>query len=230
MSNHARCYRRLCVSSLLLAALTACGRRSSDDEVATTPMPSGLVGVYAGAFPCSNCQAIATTLWIRDDGRFFWRQSYVGAAEASDDKTYSFGLWSWDERAAEVVLQGRGPARRLVPLDADRLELRTASAVEHLLARDPAAPPFRDSAPLEGESTIVDKGATFTQCITGLEWPVAAAGAFKELRRQHRVQNATHKVALTTIEGHITTVTEGDTTREVLVIDKVVGLRSGAGC
>jgi hypothetical protein len=70
----------------VLAALAACSRHSSDDEAATTPMPSGLPGVYAGAFPCSNCQTIAATLWIRDDGRFFLRQSYVGAAQGPDDK------------------------------------------------------------------------------------------------------------------------------------------------
>jgi hypothetical protein len=230
MSKHAPRHGKIFGASLLLAVLAACSRQSSDDEGTTKPVPPGLPGVYAGAFPCSNCESIAATLWIRDDGRFFWRQSYAGAANAPDDRTYSFGLWAWDERAGEVVLQGRGPARRLVPLDADRLELRTASPVQHRLARDPSSPPFRDSAPLEGESTIVGNGATFTQCVTGLAWPVAAAGALKELRRQHRVQNATHKIALTTIEGHLTTVTEGETTREVLVIDKVVGLKSGAGC
>jgi hypothetical protein len=228
MSKHAQA--RVVVASLMLAALAACSPQSSDDEVTTTPMPPGLPGVYAGEFPCSNCQSIAATLWIRDDGRFFWRQSYVGVVNAPDDKTYSFGLWSWDEQAGEVVLQGRGPARRLLPLDEDRLELRTASAVEHVLQRDPSSPPFRDSAPLEGESTIVGNGATFTQCVTGLEWPVAATAALKDLRRQHRVQNATHKIALTTVEGHLTTVTEGEATREVLVIDKVVALKSGTGC
>jgi hypothetical protein len=222
--------RRLVISTLLLAALTACGRQSSEHAVATTPMPPRLPGVYGGAFPCSNCQAIAAMLWIRDDGRFFWRQSYVGSADGRDEKTYSFGLWSWDEAAGEIVLQGRGPARRLVPLDADRLELRTASAVEHVLARDPASPPFRDSALLEGESAIAGNGALFTQCVTGLQWPIAAAGALKELRRQHRVLNATHKIALTTIEGHITAVADGDATREELVIDRFVALKPGAGC
>jgi hypothetical protein len=228
MREHAR--KRLVISALLLAAVTGCGRESSEEAVATTPMPTGLPGVYAGAFPCSNCQAIAAMLWIRDDGRFFWRQSYVGAADAHDEKTYSFGLWSWDEAAGEVVLQGRGPARHLVPLDADRFALRTASAVEHVLERDPASPPFRDSALLEGESTIAGNGAIFTQCVTGLQWPIAAAGALKELRRQHRVLNATHKIALTTIEGHITAVANGGETHEELVIDRFVALKPGAGC
>lgn len=217
-------------TALWLAALAGCHRHSSDQEAATTPMPPSLVGVYSGTFPCSNCKAIAATLWVRDDGRFFLRQGYVGAVDAPDDVAYSFGLWSWDERAAELVLQGRGPARRLAPLDADRLELRTASPVEHVLARDPSAPRFTDSVQLEGESTIAGDAATFTQCVTGLQWPVAAMGAFKELRRQHRVLNGSHKIALTTVEGRIVTAASGDAEREVLVIDKVVGLKPGSGC
>jgi NlpE-like protein len=230
MSKCAPDRRRFPLSALLLAALAACGRSSSEDQAVTTPMPPGLPGVYAGSFPCSNCQAISATLWIREDGRFVLRQSYVGAVDAPDDKVYSFGLWSWDERAAEVVLQGRGPARRLAPLDTDRFELRTASAVQHVLARDPNAPPFVDSVVIEGESAIARDSATFTQCVTGLQWPIAAGRGLKDLRRQHRVQNAAHNVTLTTIEAHIETVAEGDVAHEVLVIDKVVGVKPGAGC
>lgn len=222
--------RRILASTLLLAALAGCSRNSADDEVATTPMPADLAGVYAGSFPCSNCAAIAATLWVRDDGRFFLRQSYVDAADAPGSNAYSFGLWSWDEQAAELVLQGRGPARRLAPLDAGRLTLRTASTVEHVLAREPNAPPFTDSVQLDGESTIVGDGAIFTQCVTGLEWPIAPAGGFKELRRKHRVLNPARKIALTAVEGRITIVGDGDGAHEVLVIDKVVDLRPGTGC
>jgi copper homeostasis protein (lipoprotein) len=222
--------RHIFVSTLLLAALAGCGRDSADGEATTTPAPARLAGVYAGSFPCSNCEGIATTLWIRDDGRFFLRQSYVGAADGPADAAYSFGLWSWDEQAAELVLQGRGPERRFSPVDADHLELRTASPVQHLLARDSSAPPFTDSVRLEGESAIAGDAATFSQCITGLRWPVAATGAFKELRRQHRALNASHRVALTTVQGRLTTAGEGAAAHEILVIDKVVGLRPGKGC
>ena len=52
----------------------------------------------------------------------------------------------------------------------------------------------------------------------------------EELRRQHRVLNPSHKVALTTVEGRVTTAADGDAAHEVLVIDKVIGLKPGTGC
>jgi len=221
--------RYLLLSTALLAALTACGRDSGDDGSAMTPMPPGLPGVYAGSFPCSNCESIAATLWLRDDDRFVLRQTYVGGASPADN-AYSFGRWSWDEHAAELVLQGRGPERRLAPLDAERLEMRSASPIDHVLTRDPSAPSFTDRVQIDGESVVAENGATFTQCVSGLVLPIADAGAFKELRRQQRVLNPRHKVAVTEVEAHITTVSSGESSHEVLVIDKVIKLKPGKGC
>ena len=147
-----------------------------------------------------------------------------------DGGSYSLGRWHWDEQAAELVLRSAGPERRIGVAANGRLRLRGASPVEHVLERDSAAPPFTDRIALEGDSWIVDKSAVFTECLTGLELAVAEASAFKELRRQHRVLNSRGKPALTSVEAHIATVTEGDATREVLVVDRVVGLKPGARC
>jgi hypothetical protein len=68
-----------------------------------------LPGTYAGVFPCEGCPGIASTLWLRSDGRFFFRQRYPAdnAREAMD--AYSLGRWSSiaDDRAIE--LRGAGP-------------------------------------------------------------------------------------------------------------------------
>ncbi len=221
-------------TALLAFALAAggCGSHSADEQQTTFPMPSNLAGVYGGSLPCGNCKEIAATLWLRGDDRFFWRQSIILETGATESSSYSFGQWRWDENAAEIVLSSRGPERRLAQLDAERLRLRTSSAAENVLARDASAPPFADRVLLEGESAVVDKGgATFVQCDTGLEFPIAESGAYNELRRQHRVLNPRHKVALTTVEAHLANVTAGDATREVLVLDKVVQpIKPGQGC
>jgi copper homeostasis protein (lipoprotein) len=193
-------------------------------------MPAGLPGVYAGELPCSNCESIAATLWLRPDERFFLRQQYVDERGATDGGSYSLGRWHWDEQAAELVLHGAGPERRIAVAAKGRLRMRGASPVEHVLERDPAAPPFIDRITLQGDSRIIDKAAVFTECLTGLELAVAEENAFKELRRQHRVLNSRGKAALTSVEAHIVTITEGDATREVLVVDRVVGLKPGARC
>jgi hypothetical protein len=219
------------LSLLALAAVAGCGEPASDAPAPPAPMPASLPGTYDGALPCANCKEIAATLWLRADERFFLRQTIVADSGAAEGSSYSFGHWRWDEATGEVVLAGRGPDRRLAPVDADRLELRSASAGRQLLVRDAAAPPFEDRVQIEGESTVTDRGASFVQCVTGLELPIADAGAFKELRRQHRALNRTRKVAFTTVEAHFTIVAAGDSTREVLVVDRVVEpIKPGKGC
>jgi len=225
-----RCLTRLLL--LFTAALGGCSG-AHDETPATTPMPATLAGVYSGQLPCSNCSAIAATLWLRRDGRFFLRQRFSDdeSAEASagneESLRYSLGRWRWDEIKAEAVLSGAGPERRLSVRDDGRLQLRVASPIEHLLARDDAAPRFGDRVTLDGESAVTEKGATFRECLTGLRLPVADAGAYRELRRQHRRMNPRGKVALTTIEGHL--VGES-TTGERLVVDRFITIKPGRGC
>jgi NlpE-like protein len=217
-----------CALVLLVAALGSCGRER-DAAPAVTPMPTTLAGVYSGELPCINCVAIATTLWLRPDGRFFLRQRLIdegksAASNATENSTtFSLGRWHWDELAGEAVLRGAGPERRLAPLADERLELRVASPLEHVLARDPSSPAFADRLTLDGESAVTENGATFRECLTDLTFTVSESGAYRELRRQHRRMNSRHKVALTTVEGHLAASGR-------LVIDRFVTIKPGTAC
>ncbi len=220
--------RSLTTLVLLGVVIAGCGRDHGDEADVVTPAPATLSGVYVGQFPCSNCTGVGATLWLRGDQRFFFRQSFAGGEGAvGTEMTYALGRWTWDEHAAEVVLLGPGPERRLAALDADRLRLRVASPVEHVLARDPSDPPFKDRLKLDGESAATKDGVvTFTECLTGLPLRVAEAGAFKELRRQQRVMNPHGKVAVTTVEAHLAHVSSG----EVLVVDRFLTIKPGKPC
>jgi hypothetical protein len=222
--------RRLPHVLALFATLLGGCESERDDAAVATPMPTTLAGVYSGQLPCSNCAAIAATLWLRPDGRFFMRQRFVdehngGAQSATQDSaTYSLGRWHWDEIAGEAVLRGAGPERRLITRDGERLELRVASPVDHVLQRDTSHPKFVDRLTLDGESAVTEDGATFRECLTGLTFAVAESGAYRELRRQHRRMNGRGNVALTTIEGHLAT------TGERLVVDRFVAIKPGTAC
>jgi len=224
--------RRPLIIALVLGAafVSGCDKDSRADAERRTQMPATLTGVYEGEFPCSNCAAIRATLWLRPDGRFFFRQRFVddpaSATAQPPSTTYGLGRWSWDEVAAETVLRGRGPERRLSVRDDGRLQLRVSSPIEHVLARDDSAPRFEDRLMLDGESAVTENGATFTECSTGLKLTVADAGAYRELRRKHRTMNARGKVALTTVEGHFVY----GSTSERLVVDKFIAIKPGTGC
>jgi hypothetical protein len=218
--------RRRILTILWSVVLLGCHRGGSNGPPPVAPLPDDLAGVYTASFPCSNCKEIVGTLWLRADQLFFLRQSYVGGEGGAEDASYAFGHWTWDEHTAEIVLKGRGPDRRLKHLDSDRLDWLGNAGTKTTLRRDPSAPAFVDRLVFDGESAVSDHGATFQQCVTGLELPIADAGAAKELRRQHRVLNPAHKVALTTVEAHIVDSGSG----EQLVIDKVIKLKPGAGC
>jgi copper homeostasis protein (lipoprotein) len=223
----------------LLAALQAgCDSSVQEKPEPRTPMPAGIAGVYAGEFPCSNCSAIKATLWLRPDGRFFFRQRFVDDAKSSEKSaspaattTYGLGRWDWDEITAELVLRGSGPERRLVVSDAEHLALRAASPVPQVLQRDHSEPAFKDRITLDGESALTENGATFKECRTGLVLPVVVdAGAYRQLRHHHRTMNASGKLALTMLEGHLVTAGDGATTSERLVVDQFISIKPGTGC
>jgi len=229
--------RRLPCVLLLTAVLGGCDPER-DEPPAPTPIPATLTGVYSGELPCSNCSGIAATLWLRPDGSFFLRQRFTDDdASANNNDTagqesarYSLGRWEWDELTAEAVLRGAGPERYLAVRGDDSLQFRATSPIEQVLARDANAAPFTDRLMLDGESAVTEKGATFRECLTGLTFVVAEAGVYNELRRQHRHMNPLGKVALTTIEGHLATLTYKSTPREFLVLDKFITIKPGRGC
>lgn len=224
-------HRLLAGTLLLSAAVTAgCNGGRNDTTEQTTPMPGDLAGVYAGDWPCSNCSTIEATLWLRPDHRFFLRQTFVGGSGAGEDNSYSIGTWRWDEHAADIALTTVGPERRFAPLDDGRLELHTLSEVPYDLARLDPSPPFTDKVRLDGESVLVDGGATFKECLSGLTLAIVPDRGFKDLRHKHRVMNSRGKPALTTVEGHLTEVGKDDKRREALIVDRVITLKPGALC
>jgi NlpE N-terminal domain len=213
----------------LVWVLHGCGPSTEHDAGAVHPPPPHLAGVYAGELPCSNCVGIEATLWLRPDGAFFLRQTLRDEAQtapAPTDRIYAPGRWHWDEHGAQLVLHGAGPERRLVALDDERLKLLMPSPAEHVLTRDAADPPFTDRLELDGESAVGKTGAVFRECLTGLTFDVADAGALKELRRQHRVMNPRGKVALTSVIARLRPGASGD----ALVVERVIALKPGTGC
>jgi len=211
----------------VIVIVSSCGGDHDSNNVAELPDES-LPGVYSGVFPCEGCAGIATTLWLRADGRFFFQQRYP--AEDSHDAmdAYNLGRWSFvgDDRAIELV--GAGPARTFMRLDRDTLVMRTDSELEHRLTRDPGAAEFSATIRMAGTMRMRGGSASFTECLTGFIAPVSKGGDFARFLHQYRSVGGPRKPAYVEFEGRF--FWSGDGTLKSLTIERFVTVKANGAC
>lgn len=213
---------RSAACAALIAAVVACGRDSAEVARAPTPIPDNLAGFYAGDFPCGSCTAIATALWLRDDGVFVLRQRYLGT-EAQP--VAALGRWRWDETAAALVLEGSGPERRFAHGADATLTFATASPLPHVLARaqDGRAD---ERMRIRGLAQFAERGATLTECVSGLALPLAELGQFTELRRLYRRMVTVGTPARVSVVAHLSQ----DGATESWVVEEIVEVQPQETC
>lgn len=218
--------KRICIAlTIVLAA--GCGDEPGNTEPAKLPVAS-LPGVYAGDFPCDGCPGIATTLWLRADGRFFFRQRYPADGIREAMNVYSLGRWTSfaDEDAIELV--GAGPRRTFARADVDTLLMRTDSALEHRIERQPTAPDFVETIRMTGTMRLRDDTASFTECLTGFVAPVSRDGDFGRFRHQYRSLIARGEPAYVELEGRFSW--SADHTLTSLRIERFVTIKADGSC
>jgi uncharacterized lipoprotein NlpE involved in copper resistance len=215
------------VSVLLLALFAGCSNEQDSRPVVALP-PASLPGVYHGIFPCDGCAGIPTTLWLRPDGRFFFRQRYPLEATGSVDDVYSLGRWDWSADEGVVELIGAGPVRAFSRPDRDVLILRTMSGHQHRLNRDPAAPEFTASMRLSGMTQMLGDDVVFTECLTGLEAPIRKGGDFPRFHHQVRSVNRLREPVPVEIEGRFTWADDG--APQSVSIERFITIRDDEAC
>jgi len=212
---------------LVIVLVGGCSEDRDQDSPAELPKAS-LPGVYTGVFPCEGCDGIASTLWLRSDGRFFFRQRYPAdeAREAMD--AYSLGRWSSiaDERTIE--LRGAGPRRSFMRVDRDTLVMRTDSDLEHRLTRDPAMTDFSATIRMEGVMRMRGDSASFTECLTGFVAPVSKGGDFARFRHQYRSADRRSETIFVELEGRF--YWSGDGSVKSLTIERFITVKANGAC
>jgi len=215
---------RLLVFGLILF-LSGCGGTREPGEPAPAerrPPP----GVYAGTFPCANCAGIDTTLWLRSDGRFFFRQRYLDAREA-ELGGYNLGRWRWSAESG-LVLAGAGPVRRFTLLSDGRLEMITATGLDHLLERERGAPDFVDRIRLDGRVVLEDGQLRLTECLSGLSAELRGGEDHARLRQRLRSLVGYGAPALVELEGRFMWTSTGRAS--ALTVDRFFSIRPDGGC
>lgn len=214
---------------LLCAALAACDETPEPAHVPVPPAAT-LPGVYAGVFPCANCPGIATTLWLRRDGRYILEQNFP-ADEASGtvpETAHALGRWALREEGRVLALTGEGPERLFERPKADRLLMRSSSPLEHRLERSSGAPEFGNAIRLRGMARPRGEGYVFSECLTGYELPLAKGGDYKRFARQFRSVVPRGQAARAEIEARFTWAADGKP--QALTILRFVTLRNDGAC
>ena len=212
----------------LLAALAAgCGDAAPQRASPRFSAPAGAApDVYRGLFPCEDCLGIETTLWLRPDNTFFWRQRYLDDAGEPTLTAHNLGRWQVDDEG-RVVLLGSGPPRRLEPAGAGTLLLLTPSASEHRLSRESAAAPFTDRIRIEALAAV-ERGATrISECLTGLGAP-ARGEDLRRFERQYRSLGYRGRPAFVEIEARLEWSDDGSL--RAFAVDRFLTIRPNRTC
>ena len=209
----------------LVVALSGCS--GNDDRESGNDLPqSSLPGVYTGVFPCADCPGIPTTLWLRSDGRYFYRQHYPEVGEREAMTAYSLGRWTAGDSGIELV--GAGPVRIFVRIDEHAMLMQTDSELEHRLDRDAAAPEFLGKIRMTGMMRLRSDGASFTECLAGFVVPVIKGREFTRFRHQYRSVGERGKAIYVELEGRFQWQADGSP--DSLTIERFFTVRTDRSC
>ena len=215
------------VMLLVIVLVGGCGDDGDSDASEELPKAS-LPGVYAGVFPCEDCSGISSTLWLRSDGRFFFRQRYPeeNAREAMD--VYSLGRWSWIDDDRAIELSGSGPKRTFMRPDRNTLIMRTNSDLEYRLTRDSTTADMSATIRMEGTMRTLGESVSFTECLTGFVAPVSRGGDFARFRHQYRSAGRRSEPTHVELEGRYSWSDDGSP--KSLAIERFITVKADGAC
>ncbi|HEX5476386.1 MAG TPA: hypothetical protein VFX09_00850 [Burkholderiales bacterium] len=208
-------------SGVLLLALAACAQAppkapesSPASRPVVAPLPA-LPATYGGASDCAGCAAV--TLQLRPDGAFLLRER-LGPSEFAD-----FGRWRRLPDGTLELQGSREAKRRYAPRPDGSLEVLEGPGER--LRREAAAQPIRGPFRMVG---LYD-GRSFTDCSTGLAWPLDESRAGAELMRAYRASpaGAAGRPALVSIDARLEN--EG-TPQEEIRVQRIPAVLSGSAC
>lgn len=213
---------------ILVAVFFSACNDSTDSAAGEPPDRAAIAGVYRGIFPCEDCAGIDSSLWLRADGRYFFRQRYPADEQHEAMDAFSLGRWRWLEGESALELRGSGPVRVFEQRSVDTLDMRSNSELRHHLVRDMAAGRFTASLPMSGTVERTGETTFFTECLTGLRVPLTSNSSLRRFQHQQRGANTGGSPAFVKLEGHFSWA--ADNQPAAVTIDRFITVKEDGGC
>lgn len=177
-------------AALLLAFAFFSSSAVKATEAVPVPLPQ-LPATFAAVLPCANCEGIETRITLRADGTFFSQQIYLG--KPKPNQASDLGRWVMSHYGNVLIIQGQQSEPRYFrvkhpdTLEMLDLEARTIfSDLNYKLTRSAEVDPLDLKLfPLKGLYRYYADAGRFTECASGLEFPVLTMGGNAKLEQAY---------------------------------------------
>ena len=212
----------------------------------TTPTPiatnasTSLVGLtlpatFVGVTPCADCPGIEQTLTLRADGLYHLRRVYQ---DKPNGMFTELGRWTTDASGKRLTLLSGSNMSLLEVKDnatlrqLDRLGQPIASVANLDLSRTAQVDPINESRHWRGEFLYLADAAMYTDCASGVRWPVAMIGDYLTMERNYlQARSAPAAPLLVNFEGRLDVLPamEGPPSEQI-VVEQFGSSEPGATC
>lgn len=140
---------------------------------------------FSGVLPCADCPGIRHHLDVWPDGGYALQLTYIDR----DTVIETMGRWHVDPTRSALVLTGAEPTEwQILPQNRLRLLDRDGNPIDSDLPYEldgGTLAPFDFSGPMSGEFVYFADAALFTECLTGVRFPVVMEGDYLALERAY---------------------------------------------
>lgn len=203
--------------------------------VSTNKLVVALPATFVGVTPCADCSGIEQTLTLRADGLYRLRRTYQGKPDGTSTE---LGRWSVDASGKRLTLLSGSELLLLEVRDGetlrqlDRLGQPITSPANQDLRRIAQLDPINESLHWHGEFRYMADAATFTDCASGIRWPVATLGDYLTVERDYlQARSAPAAPLLINFDGRLEVLPamEGPPIEQI-VVDRFDGSQPEATC
>ncbi|HFQ90408.1 MAG TPA: META domain-containing protein, partial [Desulfobulbus sp.] len=180
-------------------------------EAAAPACPLPTPATYVGTIPCADCAAIRLTLNLRPDSIYQLRKTWLDDHGQAKKTAAEMGRWRYVAKGNLIVLGRKKDMLNVLSIQGmDRLRILDArgkkiiSRLPYELTRTEKPEPFPDTVRMKGMYRHTADGGIFTDCLSGVSFPVAAEGAARALEQAYlQTPHGQDEPLLVILEGSI---------------------------